>query len=317
MRRIEMAVKAVFIVASFVALSMPSIAEAVVQNVTLTGLPPKTSVTLRNKKTNEEVKRETDDRGAVVIPLTGRNWDRGSHYSVTATNSAMFQGSRTKDNVDLNDGNNTVSLAGLVMFYSGDTRGMRQHLIHFDVGWHFFSIEPMGPSIGLTAAYSPPFVMAEDVFNVRPYVSGWVIPSVHINSHKPFDFNGIVQKKIDSGSVYGFNAGLKHTSDMANWGLKIDDGKIIGALSAEMGVVRYDFDLKKLKNPEPEFKNANKFDRSASGFRLGFNAGLGINKDNWFLGVKGGVAPTFIDILNGGCRTVWEGNVGVLGGWMF
>src|SRR3989338_11459561 len=60
-------------------LFFPSTALAVVGDVTLTGLPPNTTVSLTNEETKDKVEQKTDERGFVVIPMTGKSWQAGRH----------------------------------------------------------------------------------------------------------------------------------------------------------------------------------------------------------------------------------------------
>src|SRR3990172_676047 len=86
----------------------PSTALAVVGDVTLTGLPPNTAVSLTNEETKEKVEHKTDDRGFVIIPMTGKNWQSGSH-SVTC----QVDGKPVTSKIFLRDGVNRVDLTSL------------------------------------------------------------------------------------------------------------------------------------------------------------------------------------------------------------
>jgi hypothetical protein len=309
---------------------LPANALAVVSDATFTGGGlGRTTISITNEETKETVRGDREKTGApIVIPLESRKWRAGSHYTVTFTDPNS-QKPVTVKGVEFKDGHNEISLSTLLAMAggagtggagsataAGGTPGMPSSIVDLHVGWRFFNIKEIGPSVALRADYSPPIVFNEDYFNLRPYVGGWVIPSVHIDSHKAIDFNHVFQKKIDSGTIYGMSGGVKHISDMARWGLKADDAKIIGVASAGIGWVHYGFDLKK-RDFSPDFTDAHNFNSSGNGFRMEYNLGLGINRNNWFVGLKGGIAPTWIDIFNGGTKTVWEGNVGVVGGWNF
>jgi hypothetical protein len=289
-------------------------AHAVVGDVTLTGLPPETSISLTNEKTGEKEERKTDDKGVVVIPLGGRNWDRGGHYTVTARNPSLFPGTPSRK-IELTDGPNRKDLTGLVPFISGYVPRGNYHVFDFHVGARFFDIPEIGTSLGLRADYSPPISFWEDVFTLRPYGSVWGVPSVRIASRKPFDFHGTHQERIDSGTMVGINVGVKHVSDMRRWGLSANDANIVGILMAGVGWVHYDFDMKRVEDIKPHFKDVHNFNSSDNAFRMEFNTGLAINKDNYFIGLKGGVAPTVTDIFNGGNKLRWEGNISLVGGW--
>src|SRR3990167_8066267 len=89
-------------------LSLPSTALAVVGDVTLTGLPPNTTVSLTNEETKEKVEQKTDERGFVVIPMTGKNWQSGRH-SVTC----QVDGKPVTSKIFLRDGANRVDLTSI------------------------------------------------------------------------------------------------------------------------------------------------------------------------------------------------------------
>lgn len=89
-------------------LFLPSTAFAVVGDVTLTGLPPNTAVSLTNEETKEKVEQKTDERGFVVIPMTGKDWQAGRH-SVTC----QIDGKPVSSRIFLRDGVNRVDLTSL------------------------------------------------------------------------------------------------------------------------------------------------------------------------------------------------------------
>ncbi|MBI2999667.1 MAG: tetratricopeptide repeat protein [Deltaproteobacteria bacterium] len=86
----------------------PPASFAVVGDVTLTGLPPNTTVSLTNEETKQTVEQKTDDRGFVVIPMTGKNWQSGTH-SVTC----QVDGKPVTSKIFLRDGVNRVDLTSL------------------------------------------------------------------------------------------------------------------------------------------------------------------------------------------------------------
>src|SRR3989304_10416947 len=86
----------------------PSTALVVVGYCTLTGLPPNTAVSLTNEETKEKVEQKTDDRGFVVIPMTGKNWQSGRH-SVTC----QVDGKPVTSKIFLRNGANRVDLTSL------------------------------------------------------------------------------------------------------------------------------------------------------------------------------------------------------------
>jgi len=101
--------QSVLVVIAFAAfLALPSKLFAVVTDVTLTGLPPNTTITLTNEETKERVEQKTDDRGFVNIPLTEKKWQSGRH-SVTC----QAEGKPVTSKIFLRDGANRVDLTAL------------------------------------------------------------------------------------------------------------------------------------------------------------------------------------------------------------
>jgi hypothetical protein len=90
-------------------LAGPHIANAVVNELTLTGVPPNTVVTLTNETGQTEEKRTGDDGGSIVIPLTERNWEKGK-YTVTITEK---DGKTTAQQITLTDGVNKFEFGTL------------------------------------------------------------------------------------------------------------------------------------------------------------------------------------------------------------
>ncbi len=91
-------------------LFLPSPALAVVGDVTLTGLPPNTTVSLTNEQTKEKVEQKTDERGFVVIPMTGKNWQSGRH-SV----ACRIDGKPVTSRIFLRNGANRIDLTSLTL----------------------------------------------------------------------------------------------------------------------------------------------------------------------------------------------------------
>src|SRR3989338_10434700 len=89
-------------------LFFPSTAFAVVGDVRRKGLPPNTAVSLTNEETKEKVEHKTDERGFVVIPMTGKNWQSGRH-SV----ACQVDGKPVTSKIFLRDGVNRVDLTSL------------------------------------------------------------------------------------------------------------------------------------------------------------------------------------------------------------
>jgi len=82
---------------------------AVVNELTLTGVPPNTVVTLTNETGETEEKRTDDKGGMIVIPLEHRKWESG-YYTITITEEG---GKQNSQGVTLQDGSNEVSIATL------------------------------------------------------------------------------------------------------------------------------------------------------------------------------------------------------------
>ena len=298
-------------------MSFPAIVLAVVSDVTLTGLPPDTTITLTDEKTGQKAEGKSDDRGIVVIPLTGRNWGAGN-YKAEARNPAMFPGTPGRT-IALKDGSNRVDLSGLVPFASGYRPRMSEHVFDAHAGLRFFDLAPVGPSFALRADYTPPIAIMEDVFTLRPYVGGWAIPGINVEHHRPYD-DGSKQLRIKGGSIYGLNAGLKHISDLRYWGVTLPDPKatLVGVVGLGIGWIHYAFDTERVHNLKSNFAEASDhFNRNANGFRMELNLGVAYSKDDYFVGVKGGVAPTVTDVLNLDTQVRWEGNLSLVGGFRF
>lgn len=85
---------------------LPPEALAVVSDVTLTGLPPNTTVTLTNDTTGEKTEGKTDEKGDVIIVLTGRNWESGT-CTVTIREP---EGKTISEKIALKDGPNRIDL---------------------------------------------------------------------------------------------------------------------------------------------------------------------------------------------------------------
>jgi hypothetical protein len=79
---------------------------ATVSDVTLTGFPPNTVVTLTNEETKQTVEEKTDDNGTVIIPLIGRDWQAGNH-----TVTCHVEGKPVTTSVLLRDGPNRIDLS--------------------------------------------------------------------------------------------------------------------------------------------------------------------------------------------------------------
>lgn len=107
------------VVAAFltVTLFFPSWAQAVVGDVTLTGVPPNTTVIFTNETTGDKVEAKTDDRddksndkGALVIPVGAKNWQAGT-YNVTVKEPS---GRTVSKPVPLRDGTNEMDLSRIL-----------------------------------------------------------------------------------------------------------------------------------------------------------------------------------------------------------
>lgn len=300
--------------------------EAIVGDVALTGLPPNSEISLKDDVTGQTETKRSDDGGAVVFFWGSRN-SRAGNFTVTARNPSLFPGTPSR-RIQLKDGNNRVDLTGLVTVMGGIVPRMPQHVFDFNLSARFFdrTLHPIGTSFALRLDYLPPIACCQDIFTLQPYVSGWAIPSVNIDRHVPFDFKGVYQARVSSGTIGGINVGVKHASD---WGssknsdltrqLLGENATIMGVVMAGVGWVRYDFDLKRLSGTEPKFEQVEGgFQKSDNAFRMEFNLGLGASWNNGVhAGVRVGVAPTFTDIFNGGSKSGVETNLGLTLGYRF
>lgn len=86
----------------------PTAAFAVVGDVTLTGLPPNETVTFTNEETKETVEQKTDDRGFVILPLTGKNWQSARHRVTSSVD-----GKPVTSKIFLRDGASRTDLTAL------------------------------------------------------------------------------------------------------------------------------------------------------------------------------------------------------------
>jgi len=87
----------------------PGNVKAVVNDLTLTGVPPNTVVKLTNETGETEEKRTDDKGGIIVIPLEHRKWEGGS-YTITITEEG---GKQNSQKITLQEGSNQVSIATL------------------------------------------------------------------------------------------------------------------------------------------------------------------------------------------------------------
>ena len=107
-KRLKLSLSAIAAVLLGGILSLPVESFASVTDVILTGLPPNTTISLTNEETKEKVEQKTDERGFVVIPMTGKKWQSGRH-SVTC----QVEGKTVTSRVFLRDGANRVDLTSL------------------------------------------------------------------------------------------------------------------------------------------------------------------------------------------------------------
>ena len=107
-KRLKLSLSAMAAVVLGGILSLPVESFASVTDVILTGLPPNTTVSLTNEETKEKVEQKTDERGFVVIPMTGKKWQSGRH-SVTC----QVDGKPVTSKIFLRDGVNRVDLTSL------------------------------------------------------------------------------------------------------------------------------------------------------------------------------------------------------------
>lgn len=287
-------------------LLFPGDSPAVVSDARLTGLPPNTVVTLSNEQTGETTEGKTDDRGTVVFLLGGRKLEAGRYRATVGGMSRSIQ---------LKDGSNRIDLSG---FFPGAGALLpgRGHSLYLQPGVKFFdgALKPIHSSFALSFGYIPPLVCCGDFFSLSPYLNVWTVPGVNIGKHPPFNFAGTF-KSIDDGWMLGLTIGLMHASDLAKWGIAPESAAILGILMMGIGWAHYDFDLKRVAGFPHNFTIADRFNSRDDALRLEFNVGVEANwPSGYFLGIRGGAAPTYTDIFNGGRRWRTEGSVGLVGG---
>src|ERR1700740_3139446 len=98
-RRISLALSLTLIAFMWQVIS-PRNVKAVVNDLTLTGVPPNTVVTLTSETGETEEKRADEKGGIIIIPLEHRKWESGS-YTVTITEEG---GKQNSQKVTLQDG---------------------------------------------------------------------------------------------------------------------------------------------------------------------------------------------------------------------
>ncbi|MBI2360138.1 MAG: hypothetical protein HYV04_14785 [Deltaproteobacteria bacterium] len=291
-------------------------AQAVVGDVTLTGLPPNTIVSLTDEKTGQKEEGRTDDRGVVVIPLGRRNWERGS-YTVTARNPSLFPGTPSR-RIQLSDGPNRVDMSGLVPFVGGVVPRLG-HAVGVSVDSKFFDqrgFETASPGFSLKVHPAIPFL--QETFTLSPYVKFSVIPDIQGDKDDRFDHKGIFQNVVDGGHMFSLMGGLAHESDLEKWRISPRRARIYGGLYAEAGFVHYNLNMRRLEQPKAPFIEARNFDTDDTGFRVGFGGSI---RAQWAsgltLGLRGGPNAEFTDILNGGRKWRWRGNTSLFLGYVF
>jgi len=271
-------------------LFLPSTALAVVGDVTLMGLPPNTTITLTDEKTGQKEEGKTDERGIVIIPLGGRNWQPGA-YRLRVANRQI--------EVPLTDGNQVVPL--------GLSFG---HSLQFYGGQRWFDgALPLEGSPYMRGEYTAPGFLP-DVFSLNPFFNIWAVPDVQIAKHRRYKFFGTVQKSIDNGSMVGFNVGLKHTSNLAKWGLGLGSAAVLGSIKAGVGYTHWDFTMKTHAITISEFTIADSFQSGDGAFR--WEIGYGIDSlwpNGFMLGVHTTNGFTNVDIFNGDRKVRADGSI--------
>ena len=278
--------------------------EAIVGDVTFTGLPPNESFTLTDDKGNTVGEGKASDQGIAVVPLTRRNLPAGGYTATTRGQSRRIQ---------LRDGANTISLAGLV-----PPAIALLHSLQFYTGARWFDgALPLNGSAYIRGEYTAPGFFT-DVFSLNPFYSFWVIPALNVARHKPYDHNGQFQDRIADAMTLGFILGLKHTSDLAKWGWTLGSARLLANFNLGLGWTYMSFDMKRLANPEPQFTNAKSFQDSDSAFRWEFGFGIEALWPNGFsLGLQKTNGFSALDVLNGSRTVRADGSVGVKIGYRF
>jgi hypothetical protein len=293
------------------ALFIPIEVHAVVGDVNLTGLPPNTTITLTDAKTGQTAEGQTDDKGAVVIPLGGKNWSAGQ-YTLTARNTSI------KETVNLTDGANKLDFSRLP--YSGVRMPGTGHVLELELGSYFpdGSQKDVGTSFMFRFNYTPPIRLCCDNsrLNIMPYVSFVGVPDMSTPHVKRLDFFGQYQGEVRNASQYGVRAGGKAVAPLGNIGgwTAVGVGMFgIGTEYSSASVHRFN-DV----SPEFQFRDVHNFDKASWGFLFDIQAGLSIrNSRGCFLGIRGGLVPTHDDWLNGRAKFRSHGELGLVGGFTF
>ena len=208
----------------------PMQALAVVGDVTFTGLPPNETFTLTDDKGNTVGEGKASDQGIAVVPLTRRNLPAGG-YTATARGQSR--------RIQLRDGANTISLAGLV-----PPAIALLHSLQFYTGARWFDgALPLNGSAYIRGEYTAPGFFT-DVFSLNPFYSFWIIPALNVARHKPYDHNGQFQDRIADAMTLGFILGLKHTSDLAKWGWTLGSARLLANFNLGLGWTYMSFDMK-------------------------------------------------------------------------
>jgi hypothetical protein len=291
------------------ALFVPVKVHAVVGDVNLTGLPPNTTITLTDEKTGQTAEGKTDDKGAVVIPLGGKNWGAG-RYTLTARNTSI------KETVNLTDGANKLDFSR--MGYSGVRMPGTGHVLELELGSYFpdGGQKDIGTSFMFRFNYTPPIRLCCDdgPLNVMPYVSFVGVPAMSTPDVKRLDFHGQYQGEVRNPSQYGARAGGKAVAPLGN----IGDWTVVGVGQFGIGTEYSSASVHRFNDVATPFRNVHNFDKTAWGFLFDIQAGLSIrNSRGCFLGIRGGLVPTHDDWLNGRAKFRSNGELGLVAGFIF
>ena len=255
---------------------------------------------ITNEETGDKVEDKTDRDGGFLIPLIDKNWKRG-WVTVTVKDNGRTVGTQR---VNLADGSNrglniSTAMAG---YYPGSSLAVHGGVRLYD-GSRF------GASPDIIVEFTGPGFM-QDTFTLQPYANVWSVPDVQVLRHRPYD-TGIFQFKVDDGSMYGVNVGLKHTSDLSKWGISTGSARILGSIKVGAGYVNLDFDTKRVPIGG-EFTRVKNFSSGDDAFRweIGFAAGAEW-PNGWFFLLDKLTDFTYTDILNGGRKVRVGGGFGI------
>lgn len=296
-----------FVVVQFVGVIFAvATALAVVNDVTISGLPEEQTFTIVNTKTGDKQEGKTNKEGVLVLVIpANKNWDAGSHYSLQG-------GGRPSRVLTLKDGSTAINLAG-----GGATFGAN-HVLELELGSYFpdGAQKDVGPSFMFRLNYTAPIRLCCDnsAVNVMPYLSFVGVPDMTTPSVKRLDFNGLFQAEVENAHKYGVRGGAKVVAPLA----QIGNSTLVGVGQLGIGAEYSSADLHRFSNVSPLFRDTRNFDKTSWGFLFDLQAGLSIRcPGGFFGGIRGGLVPLHDDWLNGRAKFRTHGELGLIAGFAF